>query len=212
MAKYVIANETSRDGRFIAYDNGTVLDTSTGLMWAAKDNGSNINWENAKSYCENYHGGGYADWRMPTRDELVGLSDASKSRPAGCKRSLKIHVATDMVNITCWLVWASETHDWGPVFGPAHAFFNFLTNKWGADPLPSDNNSRALPVRSGIKSVHEYEGGIQEEEEPISESDWITIIRKGPSTPCEATCIDLYKRKRIKEGVTFEECLKSFCQ
>jgi hypothetical protein len=55
------AKETARDGRFIAYDNGTVLDTKTSLMWAAKDNGTDINWQNAKTYCENYHGGGYSD-------------------------------------------------------------------------------------------------------------------------------------------------------
>lgn len=30
--------EIANDGRFIAYDNGTVLDTGTNLMWAAKDN------------------------------------------------------------------------------------------------------------------------------------------------------------------------------
>ena len=29
------AGETGRDGRFIAYSNGTVLDTRTRLMWAA---------------------------------------------------------------------------------------------------------------------------------------------------------------------------------
>jgi hypothetical protein len=28
------AGEKTRDGRFIAYDNGTVLDTKTNLMWA----------------------------------------------------------------------------------------------------------------------------------------------------------------------------------
>jgi hypothetical protein len=60
--------ETARDGRFIAYNNGTVLDMSTNLMWAARDNGGNINWANAKSYCENYRGGGYTDWRMPTKE------------------------------------------------------------------------------------------------------------------------------------------------
>ena len=37
-------SEIGRDGRFIAYNNGTVLDTRTNLMWAAKDNGSDINW------------------------------------------------------------------------------------------------------------------------------------------------------------------------
>lgn len=43
------AGETARDGRFIAYDNGTVLDTNTNLICAAKDNGSDVNWANAKS-------------------------------------------------------------------------------------------------------------------------------------------------------------------
>jgi len=38
------ANEIKRDGRFVAYDDGTVLDTKTNLMWAAKDNGKDINW------------------------------------------------------------------------------------------------------------------------------------------------------------------------
>ena len=78
-AKSSTAGEKARDGRFIAYDNGTVLDTKTNLMWAAKDNGSDINWADAKSYCENYRGGGYTDWRMPTTDELAGLYDAAKT-------------------------------------------------------------------------------------------------------------------------------------
>jgi hypothetical protein len=34
-AKYATAGETMRDGRFIAYDNGTVLDTSTNLIQMA---------------------------------------------------------------------------------------------------------------------------------------------------------------------------------
>jgi len=46
-------------------------------MWAAKDSGSDINWANAKSYCKNYRGGGYTDWRMPTQDELASLYDRS---------------------------------------------------------------------------------------------------------------------------------------
>lgn len=62
-------------GRFIAYDNGTVLDTLTNRMWAAKDNGSDIDGANAKSYYENYRGCGYSDWRMPTQDELANIYD-----------------------------------------------------------------------------------------------------------------------------------------
>ena len=61
--------------RFMDSKEGVVLDTKTNLMWVSKDNGNNINWVNAKSYCENYRGGGYTDWRMPTQDELAGLYD-----------------------------------------------------------------------------------------------------------------------------------------
>ncbi len=91
-------SEIGRDGRFIAYNNGTVLDTRTNLMWAAKDNGSDINWADAKSYCENYRGGGYTDWRMPTQDELAGLYDSAVKRiRTGC--GLDVHL-TELIRLT----------------------------------------------------------------------------------------------------------------
>ncbi len=44
----VAKSKTSQpDGRFVAYANGTVKDTKTGLMWASKDNGKDINWKDA---------------------------------------------------------------------------------------------------------------------------------------------------------------------
>ena len=57
--------EIAREGRFIAYGNGTVLDTKTGLMWAAKDDGKGMDEQDARAYFENYRAGGYTDWRMP---------------------------------------------------------------------------------------------------------------------------------------------------
>jgi hypothetical protein len=86
------AGEIRRDGRFIAYDNGTVLDTRTNLMWALKDNGSDMNWSNAKSYCDSYRGGGYSDWRMPTKDELMGLYSSK----------------TELIKLTDSWVWAFD--------------------------------------------------------------------------------------------------------
>lgn len=138
----ILANEISRDGRFIAYDNGTVLDTQTNLMWAAKDNGSNINWQGAKSYCENYRGGGYTDWRMPTQDELAGLYDADKSRAVACNTKVQIHVATELIDITCFSPWASETR------GSDQALF-FFTNGTESSSRQSYAAGPALPVRSG---------------------------------------------------------------
>ena len=136
------AKEIKKDGRFIAYDNGTVLDKRTSMMWAAKDNGSNINWANAKSYCENYRGGGYSDWRMPTQDELEGLYDAGKPRPVACY-AYQIHVATELIDITCFAPWTSETR------GSVAAYFNFIYGIRGWYRLSIGPFYRALPVRSG---------------------------------------------------------------
>jgi hypothetical protein len=118
-AKYSTAGETGRDSRFIAYDNGTVLDTKTNLMWAAKDNGSHVNWAEAKSYCENYRGGGYTDWRMPTQAELAGLYDGAKgykpSYPDGVITGpvsegfqLLVHL-TEFIRLSSGFVWSSDT-------------------------------------------------------------------------------------------------------
>ena len=129
--------EISRDSRFIAYDDGTVLDTKTNLMWAMNDNGSNINRQPAKIYCENYRGGGYRNWRMPTQDELAGLYDLSKSYMSDC--GFDVHL-TELIRLTCTATWASETR------GSDAAYFNFHrgSRAWYFHSL----NGRALPVRS----------------------------------------------------------------
>ncbi len=101
------AKEIKRDGRFIAYDNGTVKDTKTGLMWASKDNGEDINWNDAKRYCKNYRGGGYTDWRMPTQEELAGLYDESESYQVTQERYI-VHL-TKLIELSSCCPWASET-------------------------------------------------------------------------------------------------------
>jgi hypothetical protein len=132
------ARETARDGRFIAYRDGTVLDTSTNLMWAAKDNGRDIKWANAKSYCKNYRGGGYKDWRMPTQDELAGLYDNDKSYRSMCG---DINL-TKLIRLTCGAFWASETR------GSDAAIFYFYYGSRSWVRQSYGRRARALPVRS----------------------------------------------------------------
>jgi tetratricopeptide (TPR) repeat protein len=120
--------------RFIAYDNGTVLDTSSNFMWAAKDNGSDINWTNAKPYCQNYRGGGFTDWRMPTQVELEGLYDGSIKGHNG-------YNLTTLITLTDCCPWASEE------IGSTAARFNFTNNRRRISPK-TGNNGRVLPVRS----------------------------------------------------------------
>jgi formylglycine-generating enzyme required for sulfatase activity len=134
--------ETGRDSRFIAYNNGTVLDTNTNLMWAAKDNGADINWSNAKSYCENYRGGGYNDWRMPTQEELAGLYDSNKTyRPT--QKSYDVHL-TELIQLSSCCPWASETRG----SDAAGFHFNDGMRHWNHQSY-EDDVTRALPVRSG---------------------------------------------------------------
>jgi serine/threonine protein kinase len=143
-SSYSSAREIKRDGRFVAYADGTVKDTKTGLMWASKDNGEDINWNDAKRYCENYRGGGYTDWRMPTQDELAGLYEPNtkNTNPStgGCSGGYHIN---KLFHITCCCPWASETRgSFAALFRFDHGYRHWLLQSFS----PS---FRALPVRSG---------------------------------------------------------------
>jgi hypothetical protein len=145
--------EIARDGRFIAYDNGTVLDTSTNLMWAAKDNGADIQWFKAKSYCENYRGGGYTDWRMPTQDELAALYDADKTSKnpvtEGCGGGYHL---TELIHLTCGYLWSSEVVEYlssTRIGGRQGASISFSMGNRNWSVTSIDGYHRALPVRSG---------------------------------------------------------------
>ena len=141
---YGNARKIERDGRFVAYDNGTVKDTKTGLMWASKDNRGDINWQDAERYCENYRGGGYTDWRLPTQDELAGIYDKNMSGyNQECVSQWDKVKLTKLIHITCCCPWASETS------GSKAAYFSFYSGYryWGNQS--HSNPRRALPVRDG---------------------------------------------------------------
>jgi hypothetical protein len=110
-----------------------VTDTKTGLLWAAKDNGKDINWANAKQYCATFSAGGHRDWCLPTQDELAGLYD--KEEQGG---------HTPLISLSNCCPWASETS------GSQAAYFHFPTGKryWDHQSYGS-RNLRALPVSGG---------------------------------------------------------------
>ena len=180
-------NEIRRDGRFIAYDNGTVMDAQTNLMWASKDNGSDIDWQGAKSYCENYRGGGYTDWRMPTQDELAGLYDVGKTYKSDC--GLDVHL-TELIRLTCSTPWASETR------GSVAAIFIFTGNHDGVRRwLPrSGVGLRALPVRFG-----------KTETRPDAQPKSGTVISDTPQKKETGKWLIVMRKKMMNKGTLSEE-------
>lgn len=55
-----------------------VTDSATGLMWQ-KTYVSDYTWSKALKYCETLIYAGYADWRLPNKNELSSLLDYDKS-------------------------------------------------------------------------------------------------------------------------------------
>ena len=62
--------------------DGTITDTSTGLMWQQLAFDSPMNWDMAINECESLTLAGYTDWRLPNREELRSIVDYSLSSPA----------------------------------------------------------------------------------------------------------------------------------
>ena len=58
-----------------------LADTDSGLAWQ-KDHTSDLNWDQAKSYCSDLKYGGKDDWRLPDRQELMTIVKYKKSNPA----------------------------------------------------------------------------------------------------------------------------------
>ena len=120
-----------RDGIYVAYANGVVKDTKTGLEWKVGPDNDN-DWDGARSWVEglNLDGGG---WRMPTMDELNGLY----------KKGTGDRNMTPFLKTTGWRVWSGEAQ------GSSHARY-FIFSNGCRDWLyrASYDSFRAFAVRS----------------------------------------------------------------
>lgn len=61
--------------------NDTVVDDVTGLMWQRTFFPGLMSWSDAIAACEALEHGGFADWRLPTRIELVTLTNFTIPEP-----------------------------------------------------------------------------------------------------------------------------------
>lgn len=77
----------------------TVIDNLTGLMWqrTCTPGQGRFAWSEAQEYCANLVYGGYSDWRLPSRIELVSLVDFTVGFPA-----MDTNVFPDPPNTSYW--------------------------------------------------------------------------------------------------------------
>ena len=126
-------------------------DSSTGLVWAANDNGKDVTWDNALKYCRNLSLAGYSDWRLPSIDELQGIYDDSGFTASHPKDVVPVLAgkAKGGLLLTGAREWSSNRvlDDRGHSTGYAWEY-DFPHGRRWKDPLGYTGNLRALCVRS----------------------------------------------------------------
>ena len=131
---------------------GYWADPSTGLMWAAKDNGKDLKWKNAVKYCRDLRLAGYSDWRLATLGELEGIYDKNSNAPGLAGPSGKGTAATWHVKGNLFLTgnqWSStqKNDDRGHPSGYAWRFDFNEGRSFDGDEISFYTNKRALCVR-----------------------------------------------------------------
>jgi hypothetical protein len=111
-------------------------DPATGLMWPRKDNGRDVNWQQAIGFCRALTLAGYSDWRLPTIAELAGIYDRTQNVDgAGIKGGIRL---------TDWTAWSNSP---GRASGEVMLFYFHEGTSVSYQPYFS-GGGRALCVRS----------------------------------------------------------------
>lgn len=73
---------TINEQSFTDNDNGTITDNVTGLIWQKRDDETLRTWDDAVDYCDDLTDGGYPDWRLPSKKEIVSTIYYEKNEDA----------------------------------------------------------------------------------------------------------------------------------
>jgi serine/threonine-protein kinase len=95
-------------GRFEQVSDG-VMDNQEGIIWASRDNGSDIDWVGASNYCRSMGLG----WSLPTAFQLQSLFDKSSSaQEIALKRGAAMYfrLATPLIQLTGPWLWSSDNN------------------------------------------------------------------------------------------------------
>jgi hypothetical protein len=128
-----IAAEAELAARFVGQTDGSVLDTKISVFWAGQDNGSDINWNDAKRHCAKLG----TEWVLPTVSELQGLYDSSGTLRQSC-RNLTCNVSP-LIRLSSYWYWSDEAND--------------TSQAWAVFLADGDRNSVAADYASDHRSL-----------------------------------------------------------
>jgi len=96
--------------RFIDNGDGTITDLYSNLMWLKSPKQVAIKYEDAVEYCEKLKIESYEGWRLPTKQEWLGIMDKARKNPS-------LPPGHPFVNIpTQTGYWSKTKHKFGPLY------------------------------------------------------------------------------------------------
>jgi hypothetical protein len=156
-----LANESTvatSENTYIDNGDGTITDTSTGLMWMAEDAGYTMDWKTALSYAENLDFAGYTDWKLPDVKELQSLVDYTGVYPT---LNQEYFTTTDLTDENPGYYYWSSTSAYFSTQNPGYGYAWYVAFGYSLDNEGNDTHG-AGAVRFSPKSLdssYEGEGG-----------------------------------------------------
>lgn len=148
---------TSNAKDVFSIQGDTVTDETIGLMWARKDSGHGMPWQDGKQYCATLATGGFNDWRLPEISELKTLYDPKGKQTAAGGYLARIRPE---FSLTRYSVWSNTKGrdiampDWDP-HGPLHTMqtFNFFNGSPADDYLDMSKQSEETKTQFSVLCV-----------------------------------------------------------
>ena len=98
-------------------------------MWQDDKSVTNtyLNWSDAKNYCKNLTFAGYSDWRLPTENELLSITDDTIYNPA-IKKEFKYVKSSAYWSSTPNV--SDSKNAWNVYFDYANDYYDYKTYKY----------------------------------------------------------------------------------
>ena len=212
---HCVRGTTLPKSSFVKVNNEVVKDTTTGLYWQEgyySGEGSDVNWEDALSYCENLDYAGFSDWRLPNINELNTLVYYEKNVSGVIIDTLYF----SMPSTSDIIFWSSTT----PSFvGNKAAAVGFEGSYSGAIVLESktDNENHYVRcVRSDLCGTGEFWDGKNCVANPCSANSCAISNSDGICTPLtyntfSCGCVDGYVWDQGSGSCLTDPCFDNKC-